>query len=118
MNNLLFKIQFIDLIKHMGGKFSEPSRNTDVSVKYENYVMNNAVVNNRAYPLKSTEDADYLYNFNQYSKGVKSIESMKKLETEKESKIKNKQEINQEKFKGFAYKNRNIEPFEKTYISY
>lgn len=94
----------------MGIGVSKSKHNTDVHVE-EGFV--NSVANNRANNMYGTEDVDFVCE----TKGIHSIVAMKRLEDDKNNKQTNNV-TNNEKFKGFAYKNNNIEPFEKVYISY
>ena len=101
----------------MGTKISYPAKKTDVDVKYETYI-NNMAVNNRATNLYGTENSEYVCDMYGSSKGTRAIDAMKRLENDKQMKEREKTQVTNEKFKGFAYKNNRVEPFEKVYISY
>ena len=98
---------------------SLPKKKTDVDVSYETY--HDTIGNNRSYSLNGSDNSNYISEFGHLSKGVHSIESMKRLEEsaqQQKAQQTTTQQSNQEKFKGFCYKNNHIEPFEKTYVSY
>lgn len=126
----------------MGSSHSSSTTN-NVSSSYEGYQKDNDQENQTQtrcgcnkkesfiYPNMTTSRSvwnnDFLDDgfFNRQSKGVHSIEAMKRVENnQKEQKTKsnesknNENEKHVERFRGFAYKNNNPEPFERTFIQF
>ena len=101
----------------MGGTSSKATQRTYWS---EGYDCENPKTESFVYPLNGTRggfgfDSQFLDGFS--SKGVKSIEALQRMENSNQQKNQTSGGV-LEKFKGVAYKNKSIEPFEKTYINY
>ena len=103
----------------MGMKVSSVSTSSGSYDSREGY--QNEQKENYIYPPMTTARSIWTNDFlddgflSKQSKGVHSIEAMKRTE---ESKSKPPEPSKIEKFKGFAYKDSNIEPFEKTFVSF
>ena len=110
----------------MGSSHSSSTTN-NVSSSYEGYDKKESK-ESFVYPNMSTSRSvwnnEFLDDgfFNRQSKGVHSIEAMKRIETMKnieENKSKNNENNKPiERFRGFAYKNNNPEPFERTFVQF